>query len=406
MYRLQRWALSSCVCSLLVIGSCGIQIGNWPQAKYERTVQQESSIAPGSNLVAETRAGSISVVGSDMADCNVVATIIAQAPTEEEAQELAEQVQIKLEPVGTKLTIRAEQPHLKTNRSITVSFNITVPKQTNAECTSSYGSIEAKNLDGNVKGKTSSGSINAQNIRGSVQLDTSYGSITCRNISGQNTAASSSSGSITAEGIQGPAQLSTSYGSISCSGFSGGDIKVKSSSGKITLARASFGECDARTSYGSIVCDELKGDSIRLHSDSGSINVTTASASTIGVSTSYGRINCQQVTTSDLSAKSGSGNINIACSQSTPAEIVAEVVTSYGSIDFASPPNFAGQVDLKTSYGSISTDLPITVTGEITKKQIQGRIGPRLRGDKLAPAEAGGKGKLHLQTSSGSIKLR
>ncbi len=399
-------ALSSCLCLLLMAGSCGNQIGGWPQAKYERTVQQQVALAPGSTVVAETKAGSISVVGADVTDCNVIATITAQAPTEEEARELAEQVQIELEPVGTKLTVRAEQPHLKTNRSISVSFNIIVPTQTNAECTSSYGSIEATNLIGNVKAKTSSGSIKAQNIQGPVKLDTSYGSITCKNISGESIAASSSSGSITAEDMQGPTQLSTSYGSITCSGFSGGDIKLKTSSGKITLSKASFDNCDARTSYGSVVCDELKGNSIKLHSDSGSINVTTASASTIGVSTSYGRINCQQITASDLTARSGSGNIDIACSQLAPAELTAEATTSYGSIDFAAPPNFSGQVDLKTSYGSISTDLPITATGEITKKQIQGTIGPRLRGDKLAPAQAGGKGKLHLQTSSGSIKLR
>lgn len=392
-YCLKRWALSSCVCSLLVIGSCGIQIGDWPQAKYERTVQQQAPLAAGSTLVAETTAGSITVAGADVTDCNVVATISARAPTEEEAQQIAEQVKVELESVGQTLTVRAEKPHLKSNRSVSVSFKITVPKQTNAECTSSYGSIELANLDGSAKGKTSSGSINVTNIQGSAQLNTSYGSVTCRNVAGESIKLKSSSGSLTAENVKGSVLLETSYGSVTCKDISGGDIKLKSSSGKITLSKASFGDCSAHTSYGSIVTDELKGDSIRLHSDSGSINVAAASAGTIGVSTSYGRINCQQITTSDLTARSGSGNIDIACSQSTPPEIVAEVVTSYGSIDFAAPPNFSGQVDLKTSYGSIRTDLPITVAGEVSKKHIQGKIGD-------------GKGRLHLESSSGSVKIK
>jgi len=393
MYCLKRWALSSCVCSLLVIGSCGIEIGDWSQAKYERTVQQQASLAAGSTLVAETAAGSISVAGADVTDCNVIATISARAPTEEEAQQIAEQVNVKLESVGQTLTVRAEKPHLKSNRSVSVSFKITVPKQTNAECTSSYGSIELSNLDGSAKGKTSSGSINVTDIQGPAELNTSYGSVTCRNVAGQSIKLKSSSGSLTAENIKGSVLLETSYGSVTCKNISDGDIKLKSSSGKITLSKASFGDCDAHTSYGSIVTDELKGDSIRLHSDSGSINVTTASASTIGVSTSYGRINCQQITAGDVTARSGSGNIDIACSQSTPAEIAAEVATSYGSIDFAAPPNFSGQVELKTSYGAIRTDLPITVAGEISKKHIQGKIGD-------------GKGRLHLETSSGSITIR
>lgn len=387
-----------CICSLFIVSSCDIQIGDWSQAKYERTVQQQAPLAAGSTLVAETTAGSISVAGADVTDCNVVATISARAPTEEEAQQIAEQVKLKLESAGQTLTVRAEKPHPKSNRSVSVSFKITVPKQTNAECTSSYGSIELANLDGSATGKTSSGSINVTNIQGSVELNTSYGSVTCRNVTGEGIKLKSSSGSLTAENIKGPVLLETSYGSVTCKDVSDGNIKLKSSSGKITLSKASFGDCDAHTSYGSIVTDEMKGDSIKLHSDSGSINVTTASAGTIGVSTSYGRINCQQITTGDLTARSGSGNIDIACSQSTPPEMTAEVVTSYGSIDFAAPPNFSGQVDLKTSYGSIRTDLPITVTGEVTKKHIQGKIGQS--------RDREGAGRLHLETSSGSIVLK
>jgi DUF4097 and DUF4098 domain-containing protein YvlB len=141
------------------------------------------------------------------------------------------------------------------------------------------------------------------------------------------------------------------------------------------------------------VTDELKGDSIKLHSDSGSIKVTEALADTTNISTSYGRISCRQITTNDLTAKSGSGNIDIACSDSTPAEIVADLVTSYGNIDFVAPRNFAGQVDMSTSYGSIRTERPITISGEVSKKKLKGTIGQ-------------GKGKLHLRTSSGSINVK
>jgi len=132
---------------------------------------------------------------------------------------------------------------------------------------------------------------------------------------------------------------------------------------------------------------------LKLHSSSGGIYVTEASADTADISTSYGRINCRQLTTADLAAKSGSGNIEIACSDLAPAQINANVVTSYGSIDFEIPPDFTGQVDLATSYGSIRTDLPITISGEISKKKLSGTIGQ-------------GNGKLYLKTSSGSIKIR
>jgi hypothetical protein len=71
----------------------------------------------------------------------------------------------------------------------------------------------------------------------------------------------------------------------------------------------------------------------------------------------------------------------------------ADVATSYGSIEFVTPPKFSGEVDLETSYGSITTDLPITVKGQLGKDKIEGAIGD-------------GKGKLHLKTSFGAITLR
>ena len=348
--------LSCCLCLLIIISGCDIQIGNWGQAKHEITVQRQAPITAGSKLYVQTSSGSITITGGDVTECSVIARICGRAPTEEEAQQLAEQVKIELETVGDTLTVKADKPPNKDRRSISISYDITIPKQTNIECASSYGAIDIANIEGTTSGKTSSGSIEAKNIEGSANLDTSYGSITCTDMSD-------------------------------------GDIKLKTSSGNIKLSNISFGDFDAHTSYGSIISEELKGKSIKLHSGSGSINVTESSADTTNLSTSYGRITCRQITTNEITARSGSGNLDIACSDSTPTEIVADLVTSYGSIDLTAPQNFAGQVDLSTSYGSVRTDRPITISGEISKKKLKGTIGE-------------GNGKLHMQTGSGSINLR
>jgi DUF4097 and DUF4098 domain-containing protein YvlB len=381
-----------CLCLLVIISGCDIQIGDWGQAKYEITIQRQAPITAGSKLYVETSSGSITITGGDVTECSVIANICGRAPTAEEAQLLVEQVKIELETVGNTLMVKADKPPSRNRRSISISCDITIPKQTNIECASSYGSIGLSNIKGQTSGKTSSGSIEAKNIEGSANLDTSYGSVKCRNITGDNITVKSSSGSITAEIIKGSMQLTTSYGSITCTDMSDGDIKLKTSSGKIKLSNASFGDCDAHTSYGSIISDELKGKSIKLQSGSGSIDVTESSADTTNLFTSYGRITCRQITTKDITARSGSGNLDITCSDSTPAQIIADLVTSYGSIDFTAPQNFTGQVDLSTSYGSIRTNRPITISGEISKKKLEGMIGE-------------GSGKLHMQTSSGSINL-
>jgi DUF4097 and DUF4098 domain-containing protein YvlB len=335
---------------------CNIQIGDWARAKYEKTVHQQRILESGTTIKVGTSSGSININGAEVTDCEVVAKISVRAPTEQEAYEIAEDVEIILEQVGNVLTVKADKPHLSNNRSISISYDITVPKQTNVQCNSSYGALKLKSIDGDIIGKTSSGSINAENIEGSIDLHTSYGSVTCLDISG-------------------------------------GDIKLKTSSGGIKLSMASFGECNLHTSYGSVTVDESDGDSINIHSSSGSINVTDADVKVTDVSTSYGHITCRQITTSNLTAKSGSGGIDIICSDSTPSDMTANVVTSYGSIDFVAPPDFSGEVELGTSYGSVRTDLPVTISGKVSKKNIAGMIGQ-------------GSGKLYLKTSSGSIKLK
>jgi hypothetical protein len=268
------------LCILLAVSGCVIHIGDWPRAKYEKTITLQAPLESGSTVVANTNYGSIKVGGADTTDCNVVATIRVQAPTEEEAAEIAEKVNVHLEPAGKTLTVRADKPHVKNNRSISISYQITVPVQTNIECASSYGSIELADTSGYVKAHTNYGSIDCDSINGQIQADTSYGSVDCREI----------------------------------------------------------------------IADEL-------------------------------------------TAGSSYGNIDIEYSDSAPAEIQANVSTSYGSIDFTAPPGFAGQVELATSYGSVKTDLPIVVKGKISSKRIEGTIGE-------------GNGMLSLKTSYGSIRIR
>ena len=273
-------SLGLCLCSLLAVSGCVIHIGNCPRAKYEKTIRLQAPLESGSTVVAKTSYGSITVGGTNTADCSVIATIRVQAPTEEEAVEIAEKVNIRLEPAGKTLTVRADKPHVKNNRSISISYVITVPVQTNIECASSYGSIELADTSGYVK---------------------------------------------------------------------------------------------AHTNYGSIDCDRINGQ--------------------IQADTSYGRVDCREIISDELTAGSSYGNIDIEYSDFAPAEIRANVSTSYGSIDFKAPPGFAGQVELATSYGSVQTALPIVVKGKISSKRIEGTIGE-------------GNGKLSLKTSYGSIRIR
>lgn len=270
-------ALGFCFCLLLAVSGCVIHIGNWPRAKYEKTIKLQAPLESDSILVVNAGYGSITVRGANTADCSVFATIRVQAPSEEEAAEIAEQVRIELDPAGKTLTVRADKPHLKNKRSISISYQITVPVQTNIECASSYGSIKLADTNGYVKAHTSYGSIDCDSINGQIQADTSYGRVDCREIISEELTVGSSYGNIDIEySDSAPAEIqadvSNSYGSIDFTappGFTGqvelstsyGSVKTDlpiTVQGKISSKRikGNIGEGNGKlilkTSYGSI----------------------------------------------------------------------------------------------------------------------------------------------------------
>jgi hypothetical protein len=261
------------VCLLILLAGCCINIGSCCREKQEWTDRLRAPLAPGSALAAETSFGSITVTGADVNYCDVTAEVCVQAPSKKEAQEIAKKVKIKLEPIDKTLTLKVEKPHLECNRSVAVSFNITVPKQTDIECTTSFGSIKLTSIDGNIKSETSFASITCENVSGSAYLETSYGSITCRNITLTDLTARSSFGGIDIVcSPSTPPQINvdaaTSYGGISF-------VTPPRFAGQVSLA-TSFGSIKTDlpiTVKGSLNEENIKGT---IGQGNGKLNLKTS----------------------------------------------------------------------------------------------------------------------------------
>jgi len=177
-YRLVL-ARGLCICWLLTTGGCVIAT-----AKYERTVQLSAPLQEGSLFVAQTHNGSITVNGADVVECNLTATITARAVTGEDAQRLAEQTKVSLEPSGKKLTVKIEKPRLRSNQSIGVSLDATVPSRGDLGLTTHNGAVRIADITGEVSGTTHNGSVTATQVSGTAKLGTHNGSVNCKEISG------------------------------------------------------------------------------------------------------------------------------------------------------------------------------------------------------------------------------
>jgi DUF4097 and DUF4098 domain-containing protein YvlB len=228
---------------LLSVGGCIVHTdGWWPQAKAERTVQLERPLDAGSTLAVSTASGSIEITGQDVDQAHVVATIQAHATSEEEAQELAEQVTVRFEESGSKVEVKADRPQRQGRQSISISYQIVVPRQTHIQCSSASGSLGLTDLTGDIDAHAASGGVDATHIQGTVMLRSASGSVRCEDVQG-------------------------------------GDVHLDSASGGVRFSDGSeIGVCDMHAASGSVETRRIEADSIKMHSASGSVTLVDARA--------------------------------------------------------------------------------------------------------------------------------
>lgn len=302
----------------LLVTSCIHIEGCGPMARYEKQVPLSAPLEPGSSFSAQTRDGSITVEGVDTSECSVLATVVTHARTPERAEELAGQIDVKLEPAGAGLKIVIEKPPIIRNAGYSVSLEATVPTQTSLTLVTSDGALHIANITGTMSAKTSDGRIQAQDVAGEVRFKTSDGSITCVRLNAPM-------------------------------------VDCYTSDGGIRLLDVKAGSCTARTLDGSITLEGARAESMNLR-------------------TSDGAIRCRNVAAAEMDCHTSDGSICIEYVADAPNALKLGAVTSDGNITLAAPPGLSAAIEAATSDGSIHTDLPITIQGKIGKS-LTGTIG-------------------------------
>lgn len=183
--NVKRLSPGCVLCLLMLLSGCSIYVGSCDmQAKYEKIVHLATPLSPSSGFETQTHNGSITIRGNDVADCNVTATIVARARTDEKAMELADKTQIDFERMGQNLVLKIKRPEPLINCSVSVSLNCIVPNQVDLELISHNGAVKMANIKGQVEATTHNGQVAADQVTGAVKLKTHNGGISCKEISG------------------------------------------------------------------------------------------------------------------------------------------------------------------------------------------------------------------------------
>jgi hypothetical protein len=166
----------------LIIGLC--LAGCVPQEEYVRTVMLSESMPPGTFFTAETHNGAIKLTGTETPLCDLTATITARADTQENAQKLAEAVNVKLKPTDNGLKFIIEKPSPLVNKYVGVAIEGTLPNRVDLDLTTHNGAVDIAGITGNTKAITHNGAVTCWNTSGKSNLTTHNGKITCSEVAG------------------------------------------------------------------------------------------------------------------------------------------------------------------------------------------------------------------------------
>lgn len=176
------------------------------------------------------------------------------------------------------------------------------------------------------------------------------------------------SGSIDASDVTGSLLLDTGSGSASASGVRGA-LTVDTGSGSVTVRDVSGGEVKLDTGSGGVRGGGIDSPSLRVDTGSGSIELDEVSCPEVVLDTGSGGVDLVLLTDVDL----------------------LDVDTGSGSVTIHAPADLGGEVDIETGSGGIDLDFAVEVN-RVRRDHVIGRLGD-------------GRGRIRIDTGSGSVRL-
>jgi len=136
-------------------------------------IKEQTLPASGAITIDGRQNGGISVKGWEHNEILVRAKIESRAPTQAEADSLAQQVRIET----SALNIRAEGPESRDDYQWYVSYEIFVPRRSDLSLQAHNGGISISDVSGKIGFKTMNGGVTLKRVGGAVSGSTTNGGV-------------------------------------------------------------------------------------------------------------------------------------------------------------------------------------------------------------------------------------
>jgi len=219
-----------------VIMLTSVKMG-WAQSSRDAYRVERFSVNDNAKINVKTSGGSIAVIGKNTDEVTVEMYVRKRGDYVKADEEDLKNWEIEISESNNEVTAHAKRNNgirMNWNRNnASISFVVYTPKLSTSNVSTSGGSLEFSNLEGDQVGRTSGGSISVEGIQGNLELRTSGGSISLLEVQGSANARTSG-GRIKAENIFGDINVRSSGGSISMEGI-GGSVEASTSGGSINV---------------------------------------------------------------------------------------------------------------------------------------------------------------------------
>lgn len=166
--------------ALPALGACNLQISDQAEAKSEW--KKDYAVAAGASLEIRNTNGPIDVEAVDGTTISVVAERIAKAATDQAAKEAAEGIEIRETVSGSGIVLDAKTSVSGIVIGIggggrQVKFHIKAPKGTTLRLSNTNGTIDVRDITGDVNLSTTNGRIRGAGLAGAARVETTNGEV-------------------------------------------------------------------------------------------------------------------------------------------------------------------------------------------------------------------------------------
>ena len=367
--------------------------GSSTQVTADKTGQFSTS--PGLHLRVEADQGNIRI--STGGDSQVSYHVHLETDADDaSAQQILNAFVLDARSEADGVILVGRSPHLRWGHHLSVTLEVTVPRQYNLDLSTEGGNVQIADVQGRVSAVTAGGNISAGQIDGPARLITDGGNILAKNVGGDLTA-QTGGGDITAGSVAGGAILRTGGGHIRVASIAGAG-RLDTGGGNISLEHAGAGLL-VSTGGGEIEVGEASG-LVRARTGGGGIRVVKSSGPT-ELETGAGSVYLMQVQNA-VRASTGAGGITAWFGPNAKLTSPCRLAAGEGDIVVYIPKELAVTVDAQVELGSdhrvvVDPAFPLKVT-----------YGEPDEGSQVVRAEGalnGGGETLVLRTVSGNIRL-